>query len=120
LRQADQARTDFAAIEPELEVIQRELARLPTRRKLAETALGIIFATMIVTAPRVRLGVETGHTFAYQGEAIVLGEIIVARYRTFSTLVWPRIAALAVVGVLSSGYMANCPFDRANLLLYMR
>jgi hypothetical protein len=44
LRQADQARTDFAAIESELEVIQKQLARLPTRRELARTALGIIFA----------------------------------------------------------------------------
>jgi hypothetical protein len=30
LRQADQARTDLAAIESELEVIQKQLARLPT------------------------------------------------------------------------------------------
>ena len=33
--QADQARTDFAGIESELEVIQKQLARLPTRRELA-------------------------------------------------------------------------------------
>jgi hypothetical protein len=33
LRQADQACTDFAAIESELEVIQKQLARLPTRRE---------------------------------------------------------------------------------------
>ena len=39
LRQADQARTDFAAIEAELEIIQAHLARLPTRRELAQTAL---------------------------------------------------------------------------------
>ena len=49
MRQADQARTDFAAIESELEVIQKQLARLPTRRELAGTALGIIFATMTLT-----------------------------------------------------------------------
>jgi hypothetical protein len=49
LRQADQARTDSAAIESELEVIQKQLARLPTRRELAATALGIIFATMMLT-----------------------------------------------------------------------
>jgi hypothetical protein len=29
---ADQARADFAAIESELEVIQKQLARLPTRQ----------------------------------------------------------------------------------------
>ena len=34
-RHADQARTDFAAIESDLEVIQKQLARLPTRRELA-------------------------------------------------------------------------------------
>ena len=39
LRQADQARTDFAAIEAELGIIQAQLARLPTRRELAQTAL---------------------------------------------------------------------------------
>jgi len=44
LPQADQARTDFASIESELEIIQKQLA-LPTRRELAGTALGIIFAT---------------------------------------------------------------------------
>jgi len=51
LRQTDQARTDFAAIESDLEVIQKQLARLTTRRKLAGTALGIIFATMMLTTP---------------------------------------------------------------------
>jgi hypothetical protein len=49
LRQADQARTDFAAVAFDLEVIQKQLARLPTRRELAGTALGIIFATMMLT-----------------------------------------------------------------------
>jgi hypothetical protein len=31
-------------IESDLEVIQKQFARLPTRRELARTALGIIFA----------------------------------------------------------------------------
>jgi hypothetical protein len=31
------------------EVIQAQLSRLPTRRELARTALGIIFATMMLT-----------------------------------------------------------------------
>jgi hypothetical protein len=48
-RQADQACADFAATESELEVIQKQLARLPTRRELAGTALGIVFATMMLT-----------------------------------------------------------------------
>jgi hypothetical protein len=37
-------RTDFA----DLEVIQKQLARVPTRRELARTALGIIFATTMM------------------------------------------------------------------------
>jgi hypothetical protein len=49
LRQADQARTDFAAIDSDLEVSQEQLSRLPTRRELARTALGITFATMMLT-----------------------------------------------------------------------
>jgi hypothetical protein len=42
LQQADQARTDFALIESHLEFISAQLARRPTRRDLAGTALGII------------------------------------------------------------------------------
>jgi hypothetical protein len=36
-------------IESDLEVIQKQLAGLSTRRELAGTALGIIFATMMLT-----------------------------------------------------------------------
>jgi hypothetical protein len=39
LRQADQARSDFAAIEDELDFIKGELARLPTRKELARLTL---------------------------------------------------------------------------------
>ena len=39
MHQADQARSDFAAIESELGIIQAQLARLPTRKELAQTAL---------------------------------------------------------------------------------
>jgi len=39
LHQADQARTDLTAIEAGLEIIQAQLARLPTRREPAQTAL---------------------------------------------------------------------------------
>ena len=45
LRQADQARTDFALIEDHLEFIAGQLARVPTRRDLAMAALGIIVST---------------------------------------------------------------------------
>jgi hypothetical protein len=49
LLQADQARSDFAVIESDLQFIAGQLARLPTRGELARAALGIIFATMILT-----------------------------------------------------------------------
>ena len=43
-------RIDFAAIDSDLEVIQKQLARLPTRQELSgDRALGIIFATMMLT-----------------------------------------------------------------------
>ena len=45
LRQADQARTDFALIESNLEFIMGRLSRLPTRGDLAMAALGIIIST---------------------------------------------------------------------------
>jgi hypothetical protein len=45
LRQADQARTDFAAIESDLQNVMEQLARLPTRKELARIALGVIFGT---------------------------------------------------------------------------
>jgi len=41
------SRTDFAAIESELGVIQQQLSRLLTSRQLAGTALGIIFRRMM-------------------------------------------------------------------------
>jgi hypothetical protein len=50
MRQADQgARTDSPRSNPSFKVIQIQLARLPTRRELAGTALGIIFAAMMLT-----------------------------------------------------------------------
>ncbi len=39
LRQAHQARADFAAIEDELDFIKSQLARLPTLKEMAQTAL---------------------------------------------------------------------------------
>jgi hypothetical protein len=49
LRQADQARTDFAAIESNLEFTMAQLAGIPTRKEQARNALGIIFATAMLT-----------------------------------------------------------------------
>jgi hypothetical protein len=49
LRQADQARTDSALLESHLELIAAQLAKRPTRRDLARTALGIIFCTAVIT-----------------------------------------------------------------------
>jgi hypothetical protein len=51
-RQADQARTDFAAIEGGLEFIMGQLARMPTGRHLgwvaaAAFAGGAVFATLV-------------------------------------------------------------------------
>ena len=43
LRQSDQARTDFANLEAELEVIQKQLARLPARKDQARLALLAMF-----------------------------------------------------------------------------
>ena len=48
LRQADQARTDFALLESNLEFIASQLAQRPTRGDLAKTALGIIFCSAIL------------------------------------------------------------------------
>jgi hypothetical protein len=45
LRQVGQTRTDFAAIENDLQLLISQLARLPTRRDLAKAALGIIITT---------------------------------------------------------------------------
>ena len=45
LRQADQARTEFPAIEDDLQFLASQVARLPTRRDLAKAALGIIIST---------------------------------------------------------------------------
>jgi hypothetical protein len=43
LRQIDQARGDLYAIADDLEFLKEQLARIPTRKELARTALGIIF-----------------------------------------------------------------------------
>jgi hypothetical protein len=49
LRQADQARTDFALVESNLELIMAQVARIPTRKEQARNTLGIIFATATLT-----------------------------------------------------------------------
>jgi len=53
LRQEDQARTDFAAIEGD-QFVMEQLARLRTRKELARFTL---FATL-TTAPLVLAGIE--------------------------------------------------------------
>ena len=54
LRQADQARSDFYAIEDDLEFIKEQLARLPTRKELARLTL----LTILTTAAIVLAGFE--------------------------------------------------------------
>jgi hypothetical protein len=49
LRDADQARTDFALIESNLEIMMGQLARVLTRGDLAKAALGIIFCSAVFT-----------------------------------------------------------------------
>jgi hypothetical protein len=48
LRQADQARTDFAIIETELEALHKQLAGLPTRRELARLGFIILFVGAVL------------------------------------------------------------------------
>jgi hypothetical protein len=50
LRQADQARADFAAIGDDLDFTKAQLACIPTRKKQARATLGIIFSiAMLMT-----------------------------------------------------------------------
>jgi hypothetical protein len=49
LRQVDQARGDFAAIESDLQFVMSRLAKQPTRGDLAKAALGIIFCSAVFT-----------------------------------------------------------------------
>jgi hypothetical protein len=53
LRQADQARSDFAAISDDLDFVMRQLARLPTRAYVCRLAL---IATVSVLALIVAAG----------------------------------------------------------------
>ena len=55
LRQADQARTDFAVIEDELEAIHRRLSQLPTRNEVWRAAMlgmlgGAVAAVTLIEA----------------------------------------------------------------------
>jgi hypothetical protein len=50
LRQAAQARDDFAMIMDELDFVKAQIARLPTRRDQAFTPLRIVVATAFGTA----------------------------------------------------------------------
>ena len=57
LRQADQARTDFALIEDQLEFIMGQLARVPTRAYLCRM---LLLATASVWALRVTVTMSPG------------------------------------------------------------
>ena len=52
LRQADQARTDYAIIEDELEAIHKRLSQLPTRNEVWRAAMlgGAVAAVTLIEA----------------------------------------------------------------------
>jgi hypothetical protein len=58
LRQAAQARDDFAQIMDELDLVKEQLARLPTRRDQAFTPLRIMFGSALLSAGLVILWFE--------------------------------------------------------------
>ena len=58
LRQAAQARDDFAQIMDELDFVKEQLARLPTRRDQAFTPLWIIVGSALLSAAFVFLWLE--------------------------------------------------------------
>jgi hypothetical protein len=58
LRQAAQARDDFAMIMDELDFVKAQLARLPTRRDQAFTPLLIVVATAFATGALVIIWFE--------------------------------------------------------------
>ena len=58
LRQAAQARDDFAQVMDELEFVKAQLARLPTRRDQAFAPLRIMFGSAILSAGLVTLWLE--------------------------------------------------------------
>ena len=58
LRQAAQARDDFAQIMDELEFVKAQLARLPTRRDQAFVPLRTMFGSAVLSAALVILWLE--------------------------------------------------------------
>ena len=58
LRQAAQARDDFAQVLEELDFVKAQLARLPTRRDQAFTPLRIMFGSALLSATFVILWLE--------------------------------------------------------------
>jgi hypothetical protein len=58
LRQAAQARDDFAQVMDELEFLRMQLARLPTRREQAFLPLKIMFGSAVIGAALVILWLE--------------------------------------------------------------
>ena len=58
LRQAAQARDDFAQVMDELEFLRMQLARLPTRREQAFLPLKIMFGSAVIGGALVILWLE--------------------------------------------------------------
>ena len=58
LRQAAQARDDFAQVMDELDFVKELIARLPTRRDQAFTPLRIMFGSAVLSAAIVILWLE--------------------------------------------------------------
>jgi hypothetical protein len=58
LRQAAQARDDFAQVMDELELVKAQLTRLPTRRDQAFVPLKIMFGSAVMGAALVILWLE--------------------------------------------------------------
>ena len=58
LRQAAQARDDFALVMDELDFVKELIARLPTRRDQAFTPLRIMFGSAVLSAAIVILWLE--------------------------------------------------------------
>lgn len=72
LRAADQARTDFAALESELEVIQMQRSRLPTRAYFCRT-LWLATASIWVLIGRSRCSADLNGRYCRRWRALVRG-----------------------------------------------
>ena len=69
LRQAAQARDDFAQVMDELEFVKGQLARIPTRRDQAFVPVKIIFGSAVIGAALVILWLEAFWRIPSEGRA---------------------------------------------------